>query len=66
MVFVEDAVRNLRQSLRDGNIEPGEGASGTEPAEAVLQPLTITSAGFWSSNASHSFKMLTSDLTLGL
>jgi hypothetical protein len=36
VVFVEDAVRNLRQSLRDGNIEPGEGVALTDDDEASV------------------------------
>jgi hypothetical protein len=36
VVFVEDAVRNLRQSLSDGNIEPGEGVVLTADDEASV------------------------------
>ena len=36
MVFVEDAIRNLRQSLRDGNIEPGEGVALTDDEASVV------------------------------
>jgi hypothetical protein len=36
VVFVEDAVRNLRQSLRDGNIKPGEGVALTNDDEASV------------------------------
>lgn len=36
VVFVEDAVRKLRQSLRDGNIEPGESVALTDDDEASV------------------------------
>lgn len=36
VVFVEEAVRNLRQSLRDGNIEPGERVALTDDDEASV------------------------------
>lgn len=36
VVFVEEAVRNLRQSLSDGNIEPGEGVALTADDEASV------------------------------
>lgn len=36
VAYVEDAVRNLRQSLRDGNIEPGEGVALTDDDEASV------------------------------
>jgi len=36
VVFVEDTVRNLRQSLRDGNIEPGESVALTDDDQASV------------------------------
>lgn len=36
VVFVEDAVSTLRQSLRDGEIEPGEGVELTDDDEAYV------------------------------
>jgi hypothetical protein len=35
-VFVEESVRNLRQSMRAGHIQPGEGVALTDDDEAIV------------------------------
>ena len=43
-VFVEDAVRNLRQSLRDGSIEAGESVALTDDEASVAVRMDIPKA----------------------
>lgn len=35
-VFVDESVRNLRQSMRDGHIQPGDGVALTDDDEAIV------------------------------